>query len=341
MRAFVAGATGVIGRRVVPLLLQAGYGVTAIGRTPEKRAALARMGAAATDADLFSPDALRAAVAGHDVVINVATHMPSSLSRILLPGAWTENDRVRRVGSATPGERGHRGRRRAIRQGVFRPRLSRPRRSVDRGGHADRAGSVQPNDRRCGEVRRALHREGAVRNRPAFRSFLRSRRAVSRRDDPFRTARTGADARPPGELSFVDLARRRGERRVGGIEGPGGRLQRRRRPAGHAPRVFRFARSGARSRAAQAPAGVDDSSLRIRRKDVGALAPHLQPQTARSNRMEAEISECAGRLARGRGRIGRGPRVSRRLIASRERITGPVDLGRRFHRGLAPPARAT
>ena len=47
MRIFIAGATGVIGRRVVPLLLAAGHQITAVGRTPEKRAVLERMGAAA------------------------------------------------------------------------------------------------------------------------------------------------------------------------------------------------------------------------------------------------------------------------------------------------------
>jgi len=36
MRIFVAGATGVLGVRVVPLLVGAGQDVTAIGRTAEK-----------------------------------------------------------------------------------------------------------------------------------------------------------------------------------------------------------------------------------------------------------------------------------------------------------------
>lgn len=103
MRIFIAGATGVIGRRVVPLLVAAGHRVTAVGRTPEKRAALERMGAAAVGVDLFDPDAVRRAVAGHEVVINVATHIPPN-SRIFLPGAWRENDRVRRVAAANLAE---------------------------------------------------------------------------------------------------------------------------------------------------------------------------------------------------------------------------------------------
>jgi nucleoside-diphosphate-sugar epimerase len=60
---------------------------------------LSRQGARGVDVDLFNPTTLRDAVAGHEVVINVATSIPPS-SRALLPGAWRENDRVRRIGSA-------------------------------------------------------------------------------------------------------------------------------------------------------------------------------------------------------------------------------------------------
>jgi nucleoside-diphosphate-sugar epimerase len=73
--------------------------VTAVGRSPQKRAALERLGAATVAIDLFDPAAVRAAVAGHDAVCNLATHMPSS-ARVLLPGAWRENDRVRKLASA-------------------------------------------------------------------------------------------------------------------------------------------------------------------------------------------------------------------------------------------------
>src|ERR671932_756223 len=99
MQIFVTGATGVIGRRVVPLLLAAGHQVTAVARTPEKSAALERMGAAAVLLDLFAAEAVRRAVAGHQVVINLATHIPPS-TRMFLPGAWRANDRIRRGASA-------------------------------------------------------------------------------------------------------------------------------------------------------------------------------------------------------------------------------------------------
>lgn len=50
--------------------------------------------------NLFDRKALRAAVTGHDVVINLAIHRPESAARTLLPGAWRENDRIRKIASA-------------------------------------------------------------------------------------------------------------------------------------------------------------------------------------------------------------------------------------------------
>jgi 2-alkyl-3-oxoalkanoate reductase len=100
MRIFVAGATGVIGSRVVPLLVAGGHEVTAVGRTPEKRALLARVGAHGVDVDLFDAPAVRRAVAGHDAIVNLATAVPSPAWRALLPRAWRGMDRVRREVSA-------------------------------------------------------------------------------------------------------------------------------------------------------------------------------------------------------------------------------------------------
>ncbi len=101
MRIFLTGATGVIGRRVAPLLLQRGHVVTAIGRSPAKREALERAGARAVDVDLFDGQGLARALAGHDVVLNLATHIPPSTTRMLMRWEWRENDRVRSLGSAT------------------------------------------------------------------------------------------------------------------------------------------------------------------------------------------------------------------------------------------------
>jgi nucleoside-diphosphate-sugar epimerase len=96
MRIFLTGATGVIGVRLVPQLVEAGHDVTAVGRTDAKRKQLDELGAAPVATDVFDASAVRRAVAGHDTVINLATSIPPS-SRALLPGAWRANDRVRTV----------------------------------------------------------------------------------------------------------------------------------------------------------------------------------------------------------------------------------------------------
>lgn len=95
MKVFVTGATGVVGKRAVPLLVAAGHEVTAVARTPEKAAAVERAGARPVRVDLFDADGVRRAVAGHDAVINLATHIPRSTTAMLLPWAWRENDRIR------------------------------------------------------------------------------------------------------------------------------------------------------------------------------------------------------------------------------------------------------
>lgn len=99
MKVFIAGATGVIGQRAVPLMVAAGHSVTAMGRSPEGRSALQRVGAAVVSIDLFDRAAVERAINGHEVVVNLATHIPSSPARLLLPWSWKENDRVRREGS--------------------------------------------------------------------------------------------------------------------------------------------------------------------------------------------------------------------------------------------------
>ena len=99
MRIFVAGATGALGRRVVPLLVEAGHEVTAAGRTVEKRQSLERQGARAVEVDLFDPGGVRAAVSDHDVICNLATAVPRG-ARSFLPWSWLEMARIRRRVSA-------------------------------------------------------------------------------------------------------------------------------------------------------------------------------------------------------------------------------------------------
>ena len=100
MRIFLTGATGVLGSRAVPLMLEARHEVTAVGRSPEKRALLERQGARAVDVDLFNLDAVRRAVRGAEIICNLATAVPPTELRTVLPWSWHVMDRIRRDVSA-------------------------------------------------------------------------------------------------------------------------------------------------------------------------------------------------------------------------------------------------
>lgn len=97
MKIVVTGATGVLGRRVLPLLADAGHGVTAVARG--KADAVRAAGAIPTEVDLFDPAAVTRMVDGHDAVVDLATRIPS-VSDMARRSAWRDNDRLRRDASA-------------------------------------------------------------------------------------------------------------------------------------------------------------------------------------------------------------------------------------------------
>jgi nucleoside-diphosphate-sugar epimerase len=72
--------------------------VSVLSRSPAKAEALRAQGAVPVETSLFDRDALSAAVAGHEVVINLATHIPS-VSKAARASAWSENDRIRTEGA--------------------------------------------------------------------------------------------------------------------------------------------------------------------------------------------------------------------------------------------------
>jgi len=98
MKVFVAGATGVLGRRAVPLLVAAGHDVSALARSDARASLLGDLGARPVRAELFDPESMRRAVAGHEAVCNLATHIPAPM-HMARSGAWAENDRIRTEGS--------------------------------------------------------------------------------------------------------------------------------------------------------------------------------------------------------------------------------------------------
>ena len=93
----VIGATGVYGRHLVPRLVARGHRVRAVVRRPEGARAAGACGVEVRAADVFDGGALRAALAGCDVAINLATTLPRPDR---LGGDFAANDRLRR--EATP-----------------------------------------------------------------------------------------------------------------------------------------------------------------------------------------------------------------------------------------------
>ena len=81
MRVFVAGASGAIGRRLVPKLLEAGHEVTGMTRSEERAERLREAGAKTVVADVFDEDRVRSAMeeASPEAVVHQLTSLPDRL----------------------------------------------------------------------------------------------------------------------------------------------------------------------------------------------------------------------------------------------------------------------
>jgi nucleoside-diphosphate-sugar epimerase len=99
---FLAGATGVIGKRLVPLLLQRGWHVSGTTRSTEKAKALAAAGAEPVVVDVFDARALERAVvhAQPAVVLHELTDLPPGLDPAHMADAIVRNARIRSEGTA-------------------------------------------------------------------------------------------------------------------------------------------------------------------------------------------------------------------------------------------------
>jgi uncharacterized protein YbjT (DUF2867 family) len=99
MRIFLAGASGVIGLRLLPLLVAGGHEVAGMTRSPGKLGRLRALGAEPVLCDVYDADALRDAVVRFrpDVVMHQLTDLPDTAAKI--PEFGARNDRIRREGT--------------------------------------------------------------------------------------------------------------------------------------------------------------------------------------------------------------------------------------------------
>ena len=100
MRIFLAGATGVIGTRLIPLLVEDGHVVAGMTRSAERASLVRDLGAEPVVCDVYDLAALTAAMTGFrpDVVLDQLTDLPDDASDI--PRAAGRNRRMREEGTA-------------------------------------------------------------------------------------------------------------------------------------------------------------------------------------------------------------------------------------------------
>src|SRR5919109_4996697 len=101
MRVFVAGASGVLGRRLVPMLVERGHHVSAMTRSGDRAPRLNDLGAEPIVCDVFDAADLREKVtaASPEVVVHELTDLPPALDPRKMEEQLAGNDRVRDEGT--------------------------------------------------------------------------------------------------------------------------------------------------------------------------------------------------------------------------------------------------
>jgi nucleoside-diphosphate-sugar epimerase len=101
MRIFVAGATGAVGRRLVPRLINRGHSVTGLTRTPAKTNLLWKFGADPVVADALDEKAIRAAVvaARPDVIVHQLTDLKGASDLRNFDRTFANSNRLRTAGT--------------------------------------------------------------------------------------------------------------------------------------------------------------------------------------------------------------------------------------------------
>ncbi len=97
----VAGASGVIGRRLCRLLVDDGWNVVGMTRSEEKAQSLAAMGVQPLVVDVFDAGKLKAAVAAAKpaIVVHMLTDLPPALAPAAMAAARVRNAHIRDIGT--------------------------------------------------------------------------------------------------------------------------------------------------------------------------------------------------------------------------------------------------
>lgn len=101
MKVFLAGATGAIGSRLVPVLVRAGHRVVGTTRTPTKADLLRAAGAQAVVLDALNPDSVMNVIqsAKPDVIIHQLTAIPARLNLRKFDRDFAMTNRLRTEGT--------------------------------------------------------------------------------------------------------------------------------------------------------------------------------------------------------------------------------------------------
>jgi nucleoside-diphosphate-sugar epimerase len=101
MLVFIAGATGAVGRRLIPLLVSAGHSVVGLTHTPAKAGMITAFGAKAVVADGLDERAIGEAVASSepDVVVHEMTDLKDASDLRHFDRAFASSNRLRTEGT--------------------------------------------------------------------------------------------------------------------------------------------------------------------------------------------------------------------------------------------------
>lgn len=97
MHVFVAGATGVLGRRIIAGCVERGHEVVGLTRDADGDRLVRERGGDPVRVDVLDRDSLVDAAEGADVLVHAATKIPTDTNPD--EEEWAQNDRVRRTGT--------------------------------------------------------------------------------------------------------------------------------------------------------------------------------------------------------------------------------------------------